>query len=313
MSGGSCDIASDVADDDLKTQPARREGGNMVDNEPPSEADPAGGREVGEMAAERPRAPWLKRNANLLAVAAVLFLFAFPRVSPFDSLNYYLLFFQRLSEWSVGKLERLFRDYGYYVVFLGVLLENSMFLGLLVPGAVVMILAGLAAQNGAINIWFVLALAVAATILGDTISYFIGRLGWTRALERGSFAGMMEKARQGMASNHRWIILVYHWAGYSRVVGPAAAGLFRIPYRRWAPLDYAGGALWVFGYTGLGVLLGVFGLEFGDTKAMVRALELFFTAMFVAIIAVAIYRQSRGGAGRRDEHPASVTAPVDDR
>ena len=262
-----------------------------------------------ETGVQERREPWLKRNFSWLALAVAFAMFVFPHVSPFDSVNYYLSFIQRLSEWSVGKLEQLFRDYGYYVVFAGVLLENSMFLGLLVPGAVVMILAGLAAENGAINIWLVLALGVSATILGDTISYLIGRLGWTRALERGSLAGMMEKARRSMESNHRWIILVYHWAGYSRVVGPAAAGLFRIPYRRWAPLDYAGGALWVLGYTGLGVLLGVFGLEFGDTKAMVRILELFFTAMFAAIVATAIYRSTRA----RATHPATVIVPVDER
>ncbi len=266
-----------------------------------------------ETAAQERQEPWLKRNFSMLAVAVAFFLFVFPHVSPFDSLNYYLSFIQRFSEWSVGKLERLFRDYGYYVVFVGVLLENSMFLGLLVPGAVVMILAGLAAENGAVNVWLVLALGVGATVLGDTISYLIGRLGWTRVLERGSLAGMMEKARRGMESNHRWIILAYHWAGYSRVVGPAAAGLFRIPYRRWAPLDYAGGAVWVLGYTGLGVLLGVFGLEFGDTKSMVRILELFFTAVFAAIVATAIYRQARVSARRRESRPVAVIVPVDDR
>ncbi len=258
------------------------------------------------------REPWLKRNFGWFTLSIAFFLFVFPHVSPFETLNFHLSFIQRFSEWSLGKLERLFRDYGYFVVFLGVLLENSMFLGLLVPGAVIMILAGLAAENGAINIWFVLALGIGATVMGDTVSYTIGRLGWTRALERGSLAGMMEKARRSMESNHRWIILAYHWAGYSRVVGPAAAGLFRIPYRRWAPLDYVGGAVWVLGYTGMGVLLGVFGLEFGDTKGMVRVLELFFTAMFVAVVAATIYRQSRGAA-RRASAPATVIVPVEDR
>jgi membrane-associated protein len=252
---------------------------------------------------------WAQRNLSWVALTVAFAMFIFPHVSPFHSLNHQLSFVQRFSEWSVGKLEGLFRDYGYYVVFAGVLLENSMFLGLLVPGAVVMILAGLAAENGAINLWLVLALAVSATILGDTISYAIGRVGWARALERGSLAAVMEKARRGMESNHRWIILAYHWAGYSRVVGPAAAGLFRIPYRRWAPLDYAGGTLWVLGYTGFGVLLGFFGLEFGDTRAMVRALELFFTAVFAVIIASAIYRSARARAAQA----ATIAVPVDER
>ena len=171
--------------------------------------------------------------------------FALPRLSPFEGLNEYLNVFQRFSEWLLRKLESLFADYGYWVVFLGVLLENSMFLGLLVPGSIILILAGLSAENGSINIWYVIALGIAATIIGDTISYVVGRLGLTRRLADGSLGGAMERAASRMESNHVWIILAYHWAGYSRVVGPAAAGLFRIPYRRWAPLDYAGAAFWV--------------------------------------------------------------------
>ena len=51
----------------------------------------------------------------------------------------------------------------------------------------------------------------------------------------------LERVREPVESNSVWIILGYHFAGYSRVVGPVAAGIFQIPYRRWAPLDYAGG------------------------------------------------------------------------
>lgn len=243
--------------------------------------------------AEHPAAAWIRRNTSWLVLGVVLVLFLLPRLSPFHGLNNYLNFAQRFTEWSLRKLEALFKDYGYWVVFFGVLLENSMFLGLLVPGAIILILAGLAAQNGSINIWLVLGLGVTATIIGDTVSYGIGRLGWTRALERGAMKGMVERVRVSMQSNHTWIILAYHFAGYSRVVGPAAAGLFRIPYRKWAPLDYTGGTLWVGAYTMFGVVLGLFGVEFGDTKKMVRLLELFFTGLLVIAVLTTIYR-SRG-------------------
>ena len=103
---------------------------------------------------------WLKRNLNYIIFALVFFLVIFPRVSPWDGLNDYLRVFQRLSVWGLDKVEQLFDDYGYYVVFIGVLVENSMFLGLLVPGAVILILAGLAAENGSINIWYVFGLAI---------------------------------------------------------------------------------------------------------------------------------------------------------
>jgi len=257
---------------------------------------------------------WLKRNGNWLALALVAVFFVLPRFSPFAGLNHYLNAGERLSEWVLGRIERLFADYGYHVVFLGVLLENSMFLGLLVPGAIILILGGLAAENGSINLGLVIGLGIAATLIGDTLSYGIGRMGWARALERRSMGGMVGRVRDAMESDHRWIILAYHFAGYSRMVGPAAAGLFRIPYRRWAPLDYAGGTLWVLTFTLVGVVMGLLGVEFGDTRRMVRLMELLFTAMIVAAIALTFYRESRRRrrATGVPGGPAAAVARVED-
>ena len=103
-------------------------------------------------------AEWLKRNASLIGLVIAFAIFVLPHISPFETLNYYLTSVQRLSRWMLEKIQELFADYGYYLVFFGVLLENSLFLGFLVPGALILVLAGLAAENGTINIWWVLAL-----------------------------------------------------------------------------------------------------------------------------------------------------------
>ena len=118
-----------------------------------------------------------------------------------------------------------------------------------------------------------------------------------------------------MESNSTWIILGYHLAGYSRVVGPAAAGLFRIPFRKWAPLDYIGGTIWVLLFTMLGVVLGLAGVEFGDTKRMARLLEFVFLAIFVVAIALTIMRSQRGDSAGPDTNGRSrhVIVPVDDK
>jgi undecaprenyl-diphosphatase len=273
----------------------------------------------GERADDSAAVIWLKRNANYLIFALVFLLFILPRVSPWDGLNENLRVFQRFSEWALDKVERLFDEYGYYVVFIGVLVENSMFLGLLVPGAIILILAGLAAENGSINIWYVFGLAIVATIIGDTISYTIGRLGWGRFIERTGMGAAIEKVRGPMESHTAWIILSYHLAGYSRVVGPLAAGLFRIPFRRWAPLDYAGGTIWVLIYTGAGMILGLAGVEFGDTKRLVQLLEWFFLSLFAVAIVVTYVRTMRSRTGDDNGAPpsgsrraASVAVPVDE-
>jgi membrane protein DedA with SNARE-associated domain len=256
-------------------------------------------------------AEWIKRNFSLLVLVMAFGLFIVPYVTPFEGLNV----FQRFSEWTLRQLEHLFKDYGYWVVFFGVLLENSMFLGLLVPGAIILILAGLSAENGSINAYYVIGLAIVATMIGDTISYMIGRLGWTKTLERAGIDKMIERVREPMHSNSTWIILGYHLAGYSRVIGPAAAGIFRIPFRKWAPLDYLGGTIWVLLFTTLGIVLGLAGVEFGDTKRMVRLLELGFLAVFAVAITVAIIRSQRGqgagGGGGTTRERAPVIVPVD--
>lgn len=261
-------------------------------------------------------ADWLKRNASMIALAVAFTFFVLPHISPFETLNYYLTSVQRLSRWMLGQIQELFADYGYYVVFIGVLLENSMFLGLLVPGALILILGGLAAENGSINVWWVIALGITATIIGDTISYMIGRAGWTRVLQRGSMGEAIERVRVQMESHSSWIILMYHFAGYSRVVGPAAAGMFRIPYRKWAFFDYMGGALWVVAFTTLGYILGVAGLDFSDTRQVAQVIEWIVLALLV-IAVVAVYtravRTTRddSGDGGDGGRPATVIVPVD--
>lgn len=260
-----------------------------------------------------PAADWIKRNFSYVVFAIAFIIFVLPHISPWDGLNNNLNILQRFSEWVLGKLERLFADYGYWVVFIGVLVENSMFLGLFVPGAIILILAGLSAENGSINVWWVLGLAMVATIIGDTISYWIGRVGWVRVLERFGMAESLERVRGPMESNQTWIILGYHLAGYSRAVGPAAAGIFRIPFWRWAPLDYTGGLIWVLLYTGIGYGLGMLGVEFGDTKRTVNILEWVLLGIFAAAIFIAFAKQMRDRGTGPARRTVIVQVDEDDR
>jgi len=76
----------------------------------------------------------------------------------------------------------LFDSYGYWVIFLGMLFENTLFLGLVVPGVLLLLLAGISAGNGELSPYLAFLLALTATILGDTTSYLMGRFGWSRVV-----------------------------------------------------------------------------------------------------------------------------------
>ena len=195
----------------------------------------------------------------------------------------------RLAQEIAQIIEDLFESYGYWVVFLGAFLENTLFLGLLVPGALVMLLAGLSAQQGLLSLPLALGLGIAGTAAGDTVSYVIGRLGWHRLLTRlggDRFSRWSEAIRRPIMRWSVLFVLFYHFAGYSRLVGPAASGALRIPARRWVPLDYAGASLWVTTYVMAGYALGHLGLTLDSSRGNFRIFEWLLFAAFVTWVIV---------------------------
>jgi membrane protein DedA with SNARE-associated domain len=175
--------------------------------------------------------------------------------------------------WAADSVQSLFESYGYWVVFVGTLSENTLLVGLIVPGALVVLLAGLAAHDGTISWPQAMVLGVLGTIAGDTISYFLGRYGWSRFGRTRLLQELSEKAREPLLRRGTVFVLFYHFAGYTRVIGPATAGLLRMPYRKWALADYCGAVLWICAYFGIGYGLGVAGLTLDSTDHYFRYVE----------------------------------------
>src|SRR4051794_39309322 len=71
--------------------------------------------------------------------------------------------------WAADSVRSLFDSYGYWVVFFGTLCENVLFLGLLIPGVLVILLAGLSAHEGSLSLHWAFLFGIAGTIIGDTI------------------------------------------------------------------------------------------------------------------------------------------------
>jgi membrane protein DedA with SNARE-associated domain len=191
----------------------------------------------------------------------------------------------------------LFEDYGYWVVFFGTLFENTLLIGLIVPGALVIILAGLSAHDGTISPFLAVPLGILGTVIGDTISYCLGRFGWTRFGRGQMIREFEEKVREPILRRGATFVLIYHFAGYTRVVGPAAAGFLKMPYRRWAPADYAGASLWVTAYLGIGYLLGVAGLTLDSTDRWFRVVE-WGLLIVVGIWGYVLYQAAARNFGR---------------
>ncbi len=238
----------------------------------------------------------------LLIVAIVV-----GRFTPVKPVQDFYGSFRWLSEQALRLAEGLFESYGYLTVFLAPLLENTILLGAILPGALVMLLAGLGAHDGLIRLWPAIPLGILGAWIGDTVSYGIGRFGWQKLGPESRLVRLSERMREPLLEQSAWLVLLYHFAGYSRVVGPAASGFIRMPFGRWVLLDYAGSAAWVVVYVMGGYLLGVFGLSLEATDRNVRVFEALLFALAVVAVAVVM---NRSLGRRRQEGIQSTTNGV---
>lgn len=217
--------------------------------------------------------------------------------------------YSSLLRWAADSVQDLFETYGYWVVFFGTLSENTLLVGLIVPGAIVVILSGIAAHDGTISIPLSILLGICGTILGDTISYFLGRYGWSRFGHMKMLSDLSEKVREPLMRRGVWFVLFYHFAGYTRVIGPTAAGLLRMPYHRWAMADYGGAVLWILGYFAIGYGLGVAGISLDSTDRWFRIVEWGLVVAAVIWVQMMIKTHSElFGPGNRPDTPATEDA-----
>ncbi len=251
------------------------------------DADQANG-QAGDPAEEsrRRRSPF--SGGMLVWVLVISGIVIVGRVTPYAPVRDFFGSFSWLTQQAISITKDLFEAYGYPTVFLAPLLENTLFLGALIPGTLVMLLAGLAANDGLISFWPALLLGICGAIIGDTISYGMGRYGFRLLGPESRMVRWAEDMREPLLGHSVWLVLSYHFAGYSRLVGPAAAGFLRMPLRRWMLLDYIGVSIWVFTYMTAGFLLGrLFNLTLDDSERNVQIFEVILFAFFViAIVSV---------------------------
>lgn len=95
---------------------------------------------------------------------------------------------------------------GHFVLFFSSIFETSPFLGVIIPGQTLMIFGGLLAKVQVLNIWFVYVVSLIGVLIGDTLSYILGRkYGYPLLLRMGKYFSMkeihFEKAKQAL-HNH---------------------------------------------------------------------------------------------------------------
>ncbi|MCL5256327.1 MAG: DedA family protein [Chloroflexi bacterium] len=184
---------------------------------------------------------------------------------------------------SLQTLQELLNSYGYFAVFLLVMLEST---GIPLPGETMLIIAGVYASTGHISIAWVIIAAASGAIVGDNLGYWVGRSGGRLLVARyGRFVGLT-KSRMARAEHFyqrhgdktvffgRFISVLRAWAAF-------LAGVNHMRWPRFLFFNAAGGILWA---TGWGIVAYVLGQNLPLLLRIVR----YFGYATIAIVAVVV-------------------------
>ena len=128
----------------------------------------------------------------------------------------------------------------------------------LVPSETSVIATGVLAASGDLVLPLVILVAAGGAILGDNISYFIGRTVGHRIAERffsGERRKRLDQAERQLAQRGGYLILVARFIPGGRTAVTLAAGTLEFPWRRFIAWDVAAGIIWA----SYASLLGYFG------------------------------------------------------
>jgi membrane-associated protein len=180
-------------------------------------------------------------------------------------------------------LSQVISQYGIWthlILFLVVFCETGLVITPFLPGDSLLFAAGTFAALGALDLWLVVVLLIAAAIIGDTVNYWIGAYIGPRAF-RGDIKFLrkeyLDRTHAFYEKHGGKTIIIARFVPIIRTFAPFVAGVGTMSYPRFITYNVVGAVLWV----GLFVLGGYF---FG-TIPVVREN---FTIVILAIIAISV-------------------------
>ena len=159
----------------------------------------------------------------------------------------------------LDKIQHLPGGLVFAVVALLVFGEAALFIGFVLPGETSVIVAGVVASKGRVNIELLCALVVVAAIVGDSVGYAVGRRYGEKLLTLPVIRHRqvaLERALEGLRRRGPIYVFVGRFTAFLRAVMPGLAGMSKMHYRRFFFANALGGLIWGVSYSLLGYFAG---------------------------------------------------------
>jgi membrane protein DedA with SNARE-associated domain len=191
-----------------------------------------------------------------------------------------------------GLVDRILGLPGWLVLLVTgavVLSEDALFVGFVIPGETVAVLAGASAKLGHVSLTAVLVVVVVAAVVGDSIGYEVGRHAGARVLRLPFLQkrrARLDEAEDFLARRGGSAVFLGRWVAFFRAVMPALAGTARMPYGRFLAWNAAGGLAW-------GAVVVLIGYAAGASYARVEksfGRDAALVVLGVLVVAVVVWR-----------------------
>jgi membrane-associated protein len=176
----------------------------------------------------------------------------------------------------------------YLAVVLLIFLETSALVGFVIHGELALLVGGVAVERGDASLPVIVALAWAAAVAGDTVSFLLGR-----RLGRPFLARHAGRLRLGPAPLARVdafferhggkALLLGRFTGFLRATMPFAAGSSDMPLRRLLRVGVVSALAWTLTFTLLGYGFSDSFARAGDTASRVALVAVLLVAAWMAL------------------------------
>lgn len=203
----------------------------------------------------------------------------------------------------------LFKDWGYWIVFFGVMLENA---GVPVPGETILLAAGFFASRHGFNLWLVMIIAAVGAVLGDNAGYWIGRrVGRGFLLKYGKYVMLTQKRFNQMESffhshGDKTVLVARFITGF-RVFTALFAGASHMHWSKFFLFNVLGAIAWA-------VVMALLGYFFGESwhllEQYVKGAGVIIAAGIVVALLVRFFWKRRKAAKEIELAAMDASEPV---
>jgi membrane-associated protein len=185
--------------------------------------------------------------------------------------------------------------------------ETGLLFGFFLPGDSLLVTAGLlAGTTGVFNVWTLGILLTTASILGNAVGYYVGKLAGPRLFSRENSLLFNKKhlvrAHEFYERHGGKTIILARFMPIVRTFVPVVAGMAQMEYRRYTLYNVVGGIGWIWSMLLIGYFLGRY------IPGIDRHIEL----VIIAVIFVSILPGIIGWLRARSSAKVAATKAVSD-